>query len=51
MRLIENVEQWMSLRELRNSNVHDYEEDELMSFHEALLIAAPKVLAVRSQIK
>ncbi len=47
--LIDSADAWMTLRELRNANVHDYEEDELVKFHEALLRAAPRVLSIRSQ--
>lgn len=49
--IIDDANAWMSLRELRNSNVHDYEEDELVGFHQSLLHAAPSVLSVRSQLK
>jgi hypothetical protein len=49
--LIDSADAWMALRELRNSNVHDYEEEDLVKFHEALLQAAPRVLALRNQIK
>lgn len=50
LRIIDSADAWMSLRELRNSSVHDYEEDELVKFHEALLRSAPTVLSVRSQL-
>jgi hypothetical protein len=49
--LIDNADNWMALRELRNSNVHDYEEDDLVKFHEALLLATPRVLSLRDQIQ
>jgi len=48
---IDSADSWMALRELRNSNVHDYEEDDLIKFHENLLLQAPRVLSIRDQIK
>jgi hypothetical protein len=49
--LIEHADVWMSFRELRNSNVHDYEENELVQFHKDLVKAIPAILSIRDRLK
>lgn len=42
--LIENSEEWLSLRALRNITVHDYSEEELQEYFETLLTHTPSIL-------
>lgn len=50
MGLLENADQWMDFRGIRNSAAHDYEESDLGAFFDGARRAAPLVLSVKSKL-
>jgi hypothetical protein len=44
--IIDNADSWMSIRELRNINSHDYSEHDLSEFFIRLRQEAPKLLKI-----
>jgi hypothetical protein len=49
--IIENPEEWMALRELRNITVHDYTEEELHLFFERIRQYCPRLLDLKRLLK
>lgn len=47
LKIIDDAEAWMSIRELRNIFAHEYTEDELPSVFKRLLNECPRVLKLR----
>ena len=48
--LIEDVDAWLELRELRNPTAHDYTDEDLAKFFERLKECAPRALAIASKL-
>ena len=48
--LIENVDDWMEIRNMRNVVVHDYSEDDLKAFFKKLILHTPKLLDLRKKL-
>ncbi len=48
--LIDDVEKWMELRELRNSTAHDYTDEDLSRFFERIRQCAPRALLIASKL-
>lgn len=48
MRLIENADRWMSIRELRNITAHEYADEELAEYFKQARKAADHVLRIES---
>ncbi|MGE3921154.1 MAG: hypothetical protein AB7F64_09555 [Gammaproteobacteria bacterium] len=51
LNLLDNADQWMSLRELRNINAHEYTESDLSKFLERLYIETPFILTIKNKLK
>jgi len=49
--IINSVDVWMDVRELRNKIAHEYEEDDLLKIFESVLLEAPKLLSIRSSLR
>lgn len=47
LNLIDNVDNWMSIRELRNITAHDYSEQDLEQFFNTLRRECPRLLTIR----
>ena len=50
MNLIDDAEQWMQVRELRNITAHEYNDQDLTGYFQKLLAEAPKLLAIRAVV-
>jgi hypothetical protein len=50
MELIEEAEQWMTIRELRNMTAHEYSEKELARDFEKMKTLAPLLISLKDKI-
>lgn len=50
IRLIEDVEAWMAIRELRNISAHDYTDKDLALFFKKLREETPQLLAIKHKL-
>lgn len=48
--IIDNVRDWMAIRELRNITAHDYSENDLTQFFIRLTTEAPRLLQIRKTL-
>lgn len=48
--IIEDVPAWIAIKEIRNTQAHEYSEEKLGPFFEAALKEAPRLLAVKGRI-
>lgn len=49
--LIDSVDAWMAVRELRNKVAHEYEEENLLKIFQAVTLEAPRLLSLRSLLR
>jgi hypothetical protein len=49
--IIDSVETWMTIRELRNKVAHEYEEENLLKIFQAVMVESPRLLSLRSLLK
>ena len=50
LRLIDNAEVWMNIRELRNISAHEYTEEDLVAVFKRLLLECPRLLSIQEKI-
>ncbi len=50
LQLINNSEEWYTIREMRNVVVHEYSDDDLSNFFKQLLKYTPQVLELRKKL-
>lgn len=50
MALISSAERWAALKELRNRQAHDYEDEDLAGLYEAIRTETPLVLEIKSHL-
>ena len=48
LRLLDDIEPWMSIRELRNISAHDYTDKDLSLFFKRLQQEAPRLIALKN---
>jgi uncharacterized protein with HEPN domain len=49
LRVIDNMDRWLAIRELRNISAHEYTESDLAGFFEQLKIEAPHLIAIKER--
>jgi hypothetical protein len=50
LKVISSADEWLSIRELRNSAAHEYTDEDLSHFHEKLRQKTPTLLALKPQL-
>jgi hypothetical protein len=48
--ILDNANEWMAVRELRNISAHDYSEEQLSEFFEKLRKASPHILSIKNKL-
>lgn len=51
LRLIDQVDTWMSIRSLRNLSVHEYAEEDMTEYFQNLKKYTPKLLGIKDILK
>ncbi len=50
LKILDNVEAWMAIRELRNISAHEYTEKDLVEFFKRLKVETPHLIAIKTRL-